>query len=65
MSREFLDIKEVEKVLRLSERTIFNLMKKGELTGFKIGRKWYFEPSEIDGYIDRQKQKAINDKNVA
>jgi excisionase family DNA binding protein len=53
-----LDIKQVQEKLGVSERTIFRLIEKGELTGFKVGRAWRFEESDIDEYIIRQRQKA-------
>jgi excisionase family DNA binding protein len=53
-----LDIKQVQEKLGVSERTIFRLIEKGDLTGFKVGRAWRFEESDIDLYIDRQRQKA-------
>ncbi len=39
---DLLDVKQVQQRLRVSERTVFNLIKKGELKGFKAGREWRF-----------------------
>ena len=61
MSRELLDIKQVQDILHLSERTIFRLIKNKELQGFKVGREWRFEPSDLDEYIARQRRKAEED----
>lgn len=58
MPGELLTIKQVEDRLKLSERTIFRLIKSGELNGFKVGREWRFEESDIDDYIRRQRQKS-------
>jgi putative molybdopterin biosynthesis protein len=58
MPGKLLDIKEVQEALRLSERTVFRLIKSGELKGFKAGRAWRFEESDIQDYIQRQRQKA-------
>ncbi len=58
MTREMLDIKQLHDVLHLSERTIFRLIKRNELKGFKVGREWRFEQSDIDDYIERQRKKA-------
>ncbi len=49
---------EVIEMFQISRRTIFRLIEKNELTGFKVGRAWRFEESDIDEYIDRQRQKA-------
>lgn len=58
MNRELLDIKQVQEILHLSERTVLRLLKRKELNGFKVGREWRFEPSDIDDFIDRQRQKT-------
>jgi excisionase family DNA binding protein len=59
MPDELLDVKQVQDKLKISERTVFRLIKNGELRGFKVGREWRFEPSDIEDYIRRQREKAI------
>jgi len=39
MTGKLLDVKQVREMLGVSERTIFRLLKTGELTGFKAGRR--------------------------
>lgn len=58
MAGRFLDVKQVREILDLSERTVFRLIKKGELKGVKIGREWRFEESDIEDYIARQRKKT-------
>lgn len=58
MAGELLTVKQVENRLKLSERTIFRLIKSGELHGFKVGREWRFEESDIEDYITRQRREA-------
>lgn len=58
MDRELLDVKQVQKILRLSERSVFRLIQKKKLKGFKVGREWRFEPADIDEYIERQRKEA-------
>lgn len=58
MAGPILNIKQVQEMLGVSERTIFKLIEKGELTGFKVGRAWRFEESDFDDYIAKQRQKA-------
>lgn len=65
MVRELLDIKQLQQMLHLSERTIFRLIKTGELKGFKAGREWRFEQSDIDDYIERQRKKAEKKEDAA
>ncbi len=64
MSKELLNVKQVQEILDLSERTIFRLIKNKELKGFKAGREWRFEQSDIDDYIDRQRQKALTEVEI-
>lgn len=58
MQREFLNIKQVQEILGISERTAFRYIKSGELKGFKVGREWKFEPADIDAFIELRRQKA-------
>lgn len=56
--REMLNLKQVQEILDISERTAFRLINGGELKGFKVGREWRFFQSDIDDYIERQRKKA-------
>lgn len=58
MSGRILSIREVQEMLNISERTIFRLIKTGKLTGFKAGRQWRFEESDIQDFIKRQREEA-------
>ncbi len=55
---EILNVKQVREILDLSERTIFRLISKGKLKGFKAGREWRFEQKDIDAFIEHQRQEA-------
>ena len=58
MPDELLDVKQVQDTLKISESTVFRLIKSGSLKGFKVGREWRFELSDIEDYIRRQREKA-------
>ena len=60
MAGKLLDVKQVREVLGLSERTVFRFIKSGELKGFKVGREWRFEESDITDFIQRQREKAAH-----
>jgi len=62
MAEKLLTIKQVQELLGVSERTVFNFMERGEITGFKIGRQWRFEQAVIDAYIARQREKGGRDR---
>jgi len=61
MQREFINIKQVQDLLGISERTVFRYIKSGELKGFKAGREWKFEPADIDAFIELRRQKAAQE----
>jgi len=62
MEGKLLTSKQVQELLGLSERTVFTLIKRGELKGFKAGREWRFEQKDLDDYIERQRQKAQRER---
>ena len=53
-----LNAKEVQERLGISESTLFRLLKNKELKGFKVGRVWKFEESDIEDFIRRQRREA-------
>nr|HET6901749.1 helix-turn-helix domain-containing protein [Ktedonobacteraceae bacterium] len=61
MPGKLLNVKEVQEALGLSERTVFRLIKTGDLKGFKAGREWRFEETDIQDYIKRQREKAAQE----
>ncbi len=58
MSEELLDVKQVQDLLKVSERTVFRLIKDKKLKGFKVGREWRFTRADIDTYIEEQRKLA-------
>jgi excisionase family DNA binding protein len=58
MPGKLLTTKQVQERLGVSERTVFNFMERGDLKGFKVGRSWRFEESEVEDYLRRQQEKA-------
>lgn len=49
-------IEELKKILHLSERTIFNYLKKGNLTGSKHG-KWLFTDEDVKEFLAKGRNK--------
>lgn len=64
MSGKLLTTKQVQELLGVSERTIFNFMNRGDLKGFKVGRSWRFEESEIEDYLKKQREKTTSKQSV-
>lgn len=55
---DIMTIKEVSDYLKLAEKTAYRLAAQGKIPGFKIGGSWRFRRSEIDAWIEKQR----NDK---
>ena len=54
MSEEYLTLKNVADLLKLSEKTIYRLAQAGELPAFKAGGQWRFRRSDIDRWAETQ-----------
>ena len=53
-----LNAKQVQERLGISESTFLRMMKNKKLKGFKVGREWRFEESDINDFIERQRRIA-------
>lgn len=58
MTGKLLNVKEVQEQLGISESTMFRLIRNKKLTGFKVGREWRFEESDIQDFIKKQREQA-------
>ncbi len=53
MNREVLTVQEVANYLRIDIRTVYRLVKNGDLPCRKIGRQWRFNRDDIKGLVSR------------
>lgn len=60
-----LTIKEVQDRLGISESTMFRLLKRQQIKGFKVGRVWKFEEKDIEDYIRRQREETEREQAKA
>jgi len=51
---EVMTLQEVARYLRVTERTIYRLAKRGSLPGTKIGHSWRFDKASIDEWLHRK-----------
>ena len=51
---ELLTIEEVAKLLRVSERTVYNWAQKGEIPCGKFGTTWRFKRTDVTRWIDQR-----------
>lgn len=50
-----LTVKEVAALLRVDEKTVYRLVKKRELPGFKVAGTWRFKSDDLESWIEKQK----------
>lgn len=51
----FLTTEEVLDCLKVTPRTIYRLIKSGELPAIRIGRQWRFRRSDLEEWLTRQR----------
>jgi excisionase family DNA binding protein len=50
----FLTTEEVLDCLRVTPRTIYRLIRSGELPAVRVGRQWRFRRNDLDEWLSRQ-----------
>ncbi len=53
-----MTVKDVAAFLRVDEKTIYRLVTKGEIPGFKVLGSWRFQRSDLETWIKDQKALA-------
>jgi excisionase family DNA binding protein len=51
----FLTTEDVLGYLKVTPRTIYRLIRAGELPAVRIGRQWRFRQTDLDEWLDRQR----------
>jgi len=55
---EILTLKEVAKLLKVAEKTVYTMSQTRELPAFKVRGQWRFRREDIDRWIDQQQAKV-------
>ncbi len=55
MNDKIMTLKEVAEYLKLAEKTAYRLAAEGKLPGFKVGGSWRFKGSDLQEWIDENK----------
>ena len=50
----FLTTEQVLGYLRVTPRTIYRLIRSGELPAVRVGRQWRFRRGDLDEWLERQ-----------
>jgi len=59
--KKLLRLSEVAELLSCSVRTVYRLIGEASLLGIQIRGGWRVDPSDLQDYIDRQKQQHAED----
>jgi excisionase family DNA binding protein len=60
MSTAAMTVQEVAEYLNVDPKTVYRLVNRGELPGFKVGGSWRFQKDDLDDWIAKQKAAAAN-----
>ncbi len=58
---EIMSTKDAAKYLKVSERTVFRLIKKNAIEASKFGNYWMIDKTSVEDYAKRNKGKAAHD----
>ena len=53
MRSELLTVKEVAKILRVSNMTVYRLVKSKQLPAIRVGKNYRIKESDVNRYLDR------------
>jgi len=54
---ETFTVEEVAKRLKVTKITIYRLLKREEIVGYKVGDSWRIDEKDLKAYIKKQKKK--------
>ena len=63
--KPLLTYREAGELLGVTERTIFRLVKDGEIPNVKFGGSVRIDPDDLRGFIDKAKLRPSNNREVA
>ena len=59
LSTQTMTVRDVARHLSVNEKTVYRLVQRGDLPGFKVAGAWRFKRSDLEDWIDRQKQVVV------
>ena len=51
-----MTVREVARYLNVNEKTVYRLVQRRELPGFRVAAAWRFQRVDLDAWIESQKQ---------
>jgi excisionase family DNA binding protein len=56
--RELMTTREVLRYLRVTPRTVYRLIRDGDLPAVRMGGRWRFRRTDLEAWLERQRQEA-------
>jgi excisionase family DNA binding protein len=53
-----MTVRDVAALLKVDEKTIYRLITKGDLPGFKVLGSWRFQKTDLDAWIEYKKSES-------
>ncbi len=60
MDSDIFTLKELSNYLKISELSVYRLLKIGKIPAFKVGQQWRFKKPSIDRWIDKKIEENNN-----
>ena len=64
MSDDILTIREVAEYLKVTEKTVYGLVQRRQIPGFKVGGQWRFRREDLDSWIASQTADTMRGKET-
>jgi len=64
MDNDIMTLKEVAEYLKLSELSLYRLLRARKIPAFKIGQQWRFKKTALDKWIDEKMNETQNYKKA-
>ena len=59
MSTTAMTVHDVARYLNVDPKTVYRMVNRGDLPGFKVGGSWRFQKEDLDAWIEQQKEAAL------
>jgi excisionase family DNA binding protein len=56
---QVMTIQDVAEHLKVGTKTIYSLVQRGRLPGFKVGGQWRFRRSDIEQWVEEQMNRGV------
>lgn len=56
---EFLTVTEVARMMRVSNMTVYRLIRSGEIKAVRVGSRYRLRRADVNGYLDRSYVRAV------